>query len=88
MHHNWYVTAERVAILEACLCAADHRDRVLNLIAVAADDGEALESLCIEFGLSEVSATVVLDMQLRRFTEIGRSRLREEYVQLLAEVAD
>ncbi len=62
--------------------ALDHLDAIVELIKKAADAEAAREGLVHEFGLSEVQARAILELQLRRLTGLERRKILDE----LAEV--
>ncbi|MCL4846984.1 MAG: DNA gyrase subunit A [Acidobacteria bacterium] len=72
----------RAHILEGLQIALDHLDAVIALIRAARNPPEAREGLVTEFGLSEVQAQAILDMQLQRLTGLERQKILDE----LAEV--
>jgi DNA gyrase subunit A len=72
----------RSHIVEGLLIALDNIDEVVEIIRNSADTDEARATLMERFELSEVQATHILDMPLRRLTELETSKLREEYDEL------
>ena len=86
MTDNWFHTAARVEMLAALISALDHRDQVMAIVESAVDETAAQTALIEQFGLSEVGATTVLDMQVRRFTGHGRMRIVDEWAELSAEL--
>jgi DNA gyrase subunit A len=52
---------------------------VISTIRQAADADEARAELMRRFGLTEVQATAILDMQLRRLAALERQKIEEEY---------
>lgn len=69
----------RQHILEGLLIALGHLDEVINTIRQAADADTARGELMSRFGLSEVQATAILDMQLRRLAALERQKIDDEY---------
>jgi DNA gyrase subunit A len=78
---------ERAHILEGLLIALDHLDEVINLIRNAESADVARGQLMDRYSLSEIQATAILDMQLRRLAALERRRLQEEYAELQAKIA-
>ena len=74
----------RAHIVEGLLIALDNIDEVVKIIRASDDTEEARQTLMARFELSEVQATHILDMPLRRLTALETSKLREEYEQLAA----
>jgi DNA gyrase subunit A len=70
---------ERSHILEGLIIALDNIDEIIELIRAAADTQEAKGGLMARFGLSEVQAQHILDMQLRRLTALEQDKIREEH---------
>ena len=77
----------RAHILEGLLIALDHLDAVIQTIRESPDVDTARERLMARFGLSELQAQAILDMQLRRLTGLERQKLEEEYAELLKTIA-
>ena len=73
---------ERAHILAGLRIAIGNIDRVIQLIRNAADADAARTGLMNEFGLDEVQARAILDMQLRRIAALERERLETEYREL------
>ena len=73
---------ERAHILEGLLIALDHLDEVINLIRNAESADVARTQLMERYDLSELQATAILDMQLRRLAALERRKLQEEYAEL------
>ncbi len=72
----------RAHILEGLKIAIDNIDEVIKIIREAYDD--AKEQLMQRFGLSEIQAQAILDMQLKRLSGLQREKLEEEYNELMA----
>ena len=75
---------ERVHILEGLKIALDNIDAVIKLIRAAKTDDEAKEGLISKFGLTEIQATAILEMKLRRLTGLERDKVESELSELLA----
>jgi DNA gyrase subunit A len=73
----------RAHILEGLRIALDHLDAVITLIRASRNPGEAREGLTREFGLSEIQAQAILDMQLQRLTGLERQKILDELAELL-----
>jgi len=78
----------RLHVLEGLRIAIDNLDRVIELIRNSADVEEARRNLMNEFGLSEIQAQAILDMQLRRLAALEREKIENEYNELLALVQE
>ena len=79
---------ERLHIVEGLLVALDNIDDVVTLIRGSRDTAEARAALMARFGLTEVQATHILDMALRRLTALEREKLDEEAAGLRADIDD
>jgi DNA gyrase subunit A len=79
---------DRAHILEGLRIALDFIDEVIAIIRSSKDDSSAMYSLIERFGLSEIQAKAILDMRLRRLTGLERSKIEEEYAQLMSAIAD
>ncbi|MGE3402169.1 MAG: DNA gyrase subunit A [Vicinamibacterales bacterium] len=70
-------------ILEGLKIALDHIDAVIALIRAAKNPGEARDGLMAQFGLSQIQAQAILDMQLQRLTGLERQKILDELAELL-----
>ena len=69
----------RAHILEGLKIALDHLDSVIKTIRESADSDIAKKNLMERFGLTEIQATAILDMQLRRLAALERKKIEDEY---------
>ncbi len=79
---------ERLHVLEGLLVALDHLDEVINLIRNSESADTARGELMSRYELSEIQATAILDMQLRRLAALERQRIIDEATELRTEIAD
>ena len=70
-------------ILEGLRIALDQIDAVIALIRAAGNPGEARDGLMAQFGLSQLQAQAILDMQLQRLTGLERRKILDELAELL-----
>jgi DNA gyrase subunit A len=70
-------------ILEGLKIALDHLDAVITLIRNSANPSVAREGLITQFGLSQIQAQAILDMQLQRLTGLEREKILNELAELL-----
>jgi DNA gyrase subunit A len=73
----------RYHILEGLKIALDHLDAVITLIRGSKAVADAREGLMTQFGLSQVQAQAILDMQLQRLTGLERQKILDELAELL-----
>lgn len=74
---------EREHIVEGLVRALDMIDAIIQLIRGAADVEEARGGLMAKpFEFSEIQANFILDMQLRRLTQLEGQKLRDELAEL------
>ncbi len=73
----------RYHILEGLKIALDHLDQVIALIRSSKTVVEAREGLMTNFGLSQIQAQAILDMQLQRLTGLERQKILDEIAELL-----
>ena len=73
----------RAHILEGLKIALDHLDEVIKLIRASKTTPEAREGLMTQFGLSQLQAQAILDMQLQRLTGLERQKIIDELTALL-----
>ena len=76
---------ERAHLLEGLLIAQDHIDEVIRTIRESYDN--ARENLMTRFGLDEVQAQAILDMQLKRLQGLEKEKLEAEYKELEERIA-
>ncbi|MEB3310857.1 MAG: DNA topoisomerase (ATP-hydrolyzing) subunit A [Snowella sp.] len=79
---------ERDHLLQGLLIALQNLDAVIQLIRGAADTATAKSELVQNFGLSEVQADAILQMQLRRLTALEAEKIRAEHEDLEIKIAD
>src|SRR5215510_11952708 len=73
-------------ILEGLKIALDHLDAVITLIRASRNPGEAREGLITQFGLTQIQAQAILDMQLQRLTGLERQKILDELAELLKQI--
>ncbi len=71
---------ERAHILEGLKIALDNIDEVIKVIRASYDDAD--QQLMKRFGLSEIQAAAILQMQLRRLQGLERDKIEEELKEL------
>ncbi len=76
---------ERAHLLEGLLIAQDNIDEVIRIIRSSYDN--AKERLMERFGLDDVQAQAILEMQLRRLQGLDREKLENEYKELEERIA-
>lgn len=79
---------ERDHILQGYLIALANLDAVIALIRHAADTPTAKQELMDTYGLSEVQADAILQMQLRRLTALEADKIQAEHEDLVAKITD
>ncbi|MCP3994888.1 MAG: DNA gyrase subunit A [bacterium] len=78
----------RAHIVEGLLIALDNIDEVVKIIRNSEDVETARQALRKTFKLSEIQANHILDMPLRRLTALETDKLRQEYDDLQAYIAE
>ena len=81
------VARARAHILEGLKIALDHIDEVIKTIRQSETVEMARRNLMTIFSLSEKQAQAILDMQLRRLANLERSKILEEYAEVLKTIA-
>jgi DNA gyrase subunit A len=76
---------DRAHLLEGLLIAQENIDEVIRIIRESYDD--ARENLMKRFGLSEIQAQAILDMQLKRLQGLEKEKLEAEYRELEEKIA-
>ncbi len=72
----------RAHILEGLKIALDHLDEVIKTIRASRTQEDAKTNLISKFGFSEIQATAILDMQLRRLAALEREKIEKEYEEI------
>jgi len=72
----------RAHILEGLKIAVDNIDEVIRIIRKSEDTETAKTALMQNFSLSEVQATAILEMKLRRLTGLEREKIEQELKEL------
>jgi len=78
---------KRAHILEGLKIAVSNIDAVIETIKKSSDSENAKLNLMSKFKLTEIQATAILDMQLRRLAALEREKIEEEYKETIASVA-
>ncbi|MBX3257893.1 MAG: DNA gyrase subunit A [Chitinophagaceae bacterium] len=81
--------AEKKAhILQGYLIALDHLDEVISLIRSSSTPEIARENLInAGWGLDEVQARAILELRLQRLTGMEREKIKEEYDEIMKQIA-
>jgi DNA gyrase subunit A len=79
---------ERAHILEGYVIALDHLDEVIALIRAASTPEVARTGLIERFGMTEIQAKAVLDLQLQRLTGLERQKIVEQLAEIRILIAD
>jgi DNA gyrase subunit A len=79
---------ERAHIVEGLIIASDNIDEVIAIIRGSANVDEAREKLMDTFKLSEAQAKAIVEMRLRQLTGLEQDKLRAEYEELMATIAN
>lgn len=79
---------ERAHILEGLIIASDNIDEVIKIIRGSSSPDEARENLMERFKLSEIQSRAIVEMRLRQLTGLEQDKLRTEYNELMATIAD
>lgn len=77
----------RLHILEGLKIAVDHIDAVIATIRASKDQETAKQNLMEKFALSEIQATAILDMQLRRLAALERQKIEDELAMVKETIA-
>ncbi|MEN9407960.1 MAG: gyrase subunit gyrase subunit protein [Candidatus Parcubacteria bacterium] len=77
----------RLHILEGLKIAVDHIDAVIKTIRESKDQESAKQNLMTKFKLSEIQATAILDMQLRRLAALERQKIEDELAMVRETIA-
>jgi DNA gyrase subunit A len=78
----------REHILLGLKIALDNLDEVIKLIRASKDVETAKSGLMTKFGLSEIQAQAILDMQLRRLAALERQKIEDELREIVNTISD
>ena len=79
---------KRAHLLEGFRIALDHIDEIIRIIRASQNPEEARAGLMEGFGLSEIQARSICEMQLQRLTRMEREKIETEYLDLIRRIAD
>lgn len=77
---------KRAHILEGLKIALSSLDKIIKTIRSSKDPEMAKAALIKNFGLSEIQAKAILEMQLQRLTALERDKIEAEYLELLKKI--
>ena len=77
----------RAHILEGLKVALDNIDAIVAAIRQSRTVEKARQSLMENFGLTQVQAQAILDMQLRRLANLERQKVFDEYAEVLKNIS-
>ncbi len=77
----------RLHILEGLKIAVDNIDAVIKTIRASKDQDSAKKNLMEKFKLTDLQATAILDMQLRRLAALERQKIEDEYQMIKETIA-
>jgi DNA gyrase subunit A len=86
--HELQLANNRKHILEGLKIALDNLDEIVDLIRSSKDRETARNALIGRFLLSEIQANAILDMRLVQLTGLERTKIEEEYQEILLKIAD
>jgi DNA gyrase subunit A len=79
---------ERAHILEGLVICLDHLDAVIKLIRASKNTDEARRGLMEKFGMTQVQAQAVLELQLQRLSQLERHKIQEEYAEVKKKITE
>ena len=77
----------RAHILEGLRIALANLDEVIRTIRESESADHAKEQLMARFGLTDIQAQAILDMQLRRLAALERQKIEDEYNEVLLTIS-
>jgi len=77
----------RAHILEGLRIALDNIDKIIATIRKSQTADEARKNLMAGFGLTQIQAQAILDMQLRRLANLERKKILDEYAEVVKKIA-
>jgi DNA gyrase subunit A len=79
---------ERAHLLEGYKIVIDNVDEVVHIIRASKSIPDAKASLIERFGLDDVQATAIVQMQLGRLSGMERDKIESEYQELLSKISE
>ncbi len=79
---------ERAHILAGYKMVIDNVDEVISIIRSSKNIPEAKATLCERFGIDDIQATAIVQMQLGRLSGMEREKIENEYNELVAKIAE
>jgi DNA gyrase subunit A len=77
----------RAHILEGLRIALDNIDKIINTIRKSETAEAARKNLMSGFGLTQLQAQAILDMQLRRLANLERQKILDEYAEVVKTIS-
>jgi DNA gyrase subunit A len=77
----------RAHILEGLKIALDQIDAIISTIRKSETAEAARQALMSNFGLTQIQAQAILDMQLRRLANLERKKILDEYTEVLKTIS-
>lgn len=74
-------------IREGLQIALNFLDEIIALIRRSASAEAARSEMCSRFGLTQIQAEAILNMQLRQISQLERQKIEDDYKRLLREMA-
>lgn len=74
-------------IREGLQIALNFLDEIIALIRRSPSSEVARTEMCARFGLTQIQAEAILNMQLRQISQLERQKIEDEYKRLLKEIA-
>ncbi len=85
--HELKVARARAHILEGLKIALDNIEKVIATIRASKTTDNARQNLMKEFDLSKLQADAILEMALRRLASMERTRILDEYAEILKAIS-
>ncbi|MCL2183079.1 MAG: DNA gyrase subunit A [Chitinispirillia bacterium] len=73
---------DRAHILEGLRIAIDNIDEIVTLIKTSSSTEDAHQKLVARFGLTDIQAKAIREMQLQRLSGLERDKIEQEYAEL------
>ncbi|HEY8677793.1 MAG TPA: DNA gyrase subunit A [Candidatus Dormibacteraeota bacterium] len=85
--HDLERARDRAHLLEGLKIALDNLDAVIKTIRESQDEKQAQERMQERFKLSERQSKAIIDMRLGRLTRLERTKVEEEYTEVIKRIA-
>lgn len=81
------VDKKRLHILEGLFVLAENTDAIIKLVKESSSKGDARTKLMTEFGISELQANAILELQVHRMSQVSLDEFKNEHAEVSERVS-